>query len=116
MRGPQSRLLYTIGIGGGILHIFYVASTSSCDAFGFAPPSVPARPPLASLGRHRQRQPTALHQARGTTDLMTKRWFFPTSSSKEDVKDDTIRIGDELTELERKCLRYAGDLIRSRMG
>ena len=116
MRGPQSRLMYTIGIGGGILHIFYVASTSSCDAFGFAPPSVPARPPLASLGRHRQRQPTVLHQARGTTDLMTKRWFFPTSSSKEDVKDDTICIGDELTELERKCLRYAGDLIRIRMG
>lgn len=47
---------------------------------------------------------------------MTKRWFFPTTSTSSKNNLNTDDDEEELTDLERRSLRYAGDLIRSRMG
>jgi len=113
---------YAFGIGGGILHIIFciVGIPVACVAFGLTP-SVTIHNwsprPCAPLGRrhNHELQPTALYMARGTTDLMTKRWFFTTSSSA-DCGSGSAKEEDELTKLERRCLRYAGDLIRTRMG
>ena len=75
--------------------------------------------PVQHAASHRnggvsRRSSTSLGLAQGTTDLMTKRWFFPTTSEKNHLKSNEEE--EELTELERRSLRYAGDLIRSRMG
>ena len=110
-RRPHSR-----GISGGTLRIItlFLTGILSCAAFGFTPTAT------IHLGAHRhtnshELQPTALALARGTTDLLTKRWFFPTSSSRHG-NSGSAEEADELNELERRCLRFAGDLIRTRMG
>ena len=115
MGGPHSR-----GISGSILRVltFYIVGIS-CVVSGFTSTATLHLGPRrhTASNSHELQPQTALHLARGTTDLLTKRWFFPTSFSRNDGSTrSNDEDEDELTDLERRCLRYAGDLIRTRMG